>query len=121
MPSIMNIIRNMDPRNTGYIDWRTFMTYLILLKSEIPSEIDFKSINHKNGFAEKADFVNAVFWFDKSEASKDREHSHPFNRLMKIKELLFRVNQTSIEGGRKVINLGEFARKVCLPMRGACF
>lgn len=121
MPDIMKIIRNLDAKNTGYIDWRTFVTYLILLKSEIPSEIDFKSISHKNRFAEKIDFVNAIFWFDKSEASKDREHSHPFNRLMKIKELLFRVNQTTIEGGGKVINLGEFVRKVCLPMRGACF
>jgi hypothetical protein len=40
---------------------------------------------------------------------------------MMIKELLFRVNQTRIEGGRKVINLGEFARKVCVAKKGACF
>ena len=64
MPSILSIIRNLDPNNTGFVNWRTLFTYLILLKSEIPSEVDFEHINHENGSAEEADFVNAVFWFD---------------------------------------------------------
>jgi len=64
MPSILSIVRNLDPKNTGYVNWRTLFTYLILLKSEIPSEINFDEINQENGFAEKADFVNFVFWFD---------------------------------------------------------
>ena len=64
MPSILSIIRNLDPNNTGYVNWRTLFTYLILLKSEIPLEVDFDHINHENGFAEEADFVGATFWFD---------------------------------------------------------
>jgi hypothetical protein len=64
MPSILSIIRNLDPNNTSYVNWKTLFTYLILLKSEIPSQVDFEHINHENGFAEVADFVYAVFWFD---------------------------------------------------------
>jgi len=64
MPSILSIIRNLDPKNTGYVNWRNLFTYLILLKSEIPAEIDFEEINHENGFAEEEDFVKFVFWFD---------------------------------------------------------
>ena len=36
MPSIISIVRNLDQKNTGYVNWRTLFTYLILLKSEIP-------------------------------------------------------------------------------------
>jgi hypothetical protein len=49
MPSILSIIRNLNPNNTGFVNWRFLFTYLILLKSEIPSEVDFEYINHENG------------------------------------------------------------------------
>ena len=33
LTDINQIIRNVDLKNTGYINWRTLVTYLILLKS----------------------------------------------------------------------------------------
>ena len=35
MDSFMALIRNLDPKSTGWIDWRQLMTYFILLQSPI--------------------------------------------------------------------------------------
>jgi hypothetical protein len=37
-------------------------------------------------------FIGAKTWFDATEYSKDREYSHPFPRVQKIKEILFRLH-----------------------------
>jgi len=34
MYDVQAILRNLDPENTGYINWRKFMTYMILVTSE---------------------------------------------------------------------------------------
>jgi hypothetical protein len=115
MANIMNIIRNLDNENTGYVNWRVLYTYIILLKSEIPdAETPFEHINNENGYANEEDFMAANFWFEESERSQDRDYSLSFERAKIIKQLLYRTNHTTIEGGRSVINLGEFARRVCV-------
>ena len=42
MQSFMSLIRNLDPNNTGFVDWRQLMTYFILLQSKQPSANDIK-------------------------------------------------------------------------------
>lgn len=35
MDSFMALIRNLDPKSSGFIDWRQLMTYFILLQSPV--------------------------------------------------------------------------------------
>ena len=69
MSSIMNMIRNLDTKNTGFVNWRTFFTYITILKSEVPSEIDINDCKHDNGFMTESDFLNHSWWFSHSETS----------------------------------------------------
>jgi len=89
LPDIIGIVRNLDPANTGYVNWRVLFNYLVLQLSEIPKVVDLKGMKQENGFAEKEAFIAHKFWFEESERSKDREYSHPFERVLMIKELLF--------------------------------
>jgi hypothetical protein len=41
---INNIIRNLDPRNTGFVNWRVLMTCLILLRSTLPTAAEISKI-----------------------------------------------------------------------------
>ena len=43
-------------------------------------------------------FVNATFWFEETEDSKDRHYHLSFERKRFIKEELFRVNAETMEG-----------------------
>ena len=54
------MIRNLDSNNTGYIEWKKLVTYMILLHSPILKEqkdIDqFLAIPNDQGFANLEDF-----------------------------------------------------------------
>lgn len=89
LPSIIGILRNLDTANTGFVNWRLFFTYLILLKSHIVHDFKYNYIPNENGFAYEKDFCEAEFWFEETEQSKDRDYSHAFDRVKMIKELLF--------------------------------
>lgn len=91
------MVRNLDSDNTGYINWKKLVTYMILLHTPIlrdQKDIDqFMAIPNQNGFAIVEDFEKAPMWFDSTEISRDREYSHPFPRVQHIKRLLFNVHQ----------------------------
>jgi len=44
LQNINNIIRNLDPNNTGFVNWRVLMTCLILLKSALPTADEVSKI-----------------------------------------------------------------------------
>ena len=69
-------------------------------------------LKQENGYALKEDFVKFKWWFAESESSKDREYSHIFERVHMLNELLFEANKTTIEGGKEVIGLSEWERRV---------
>lgn len=71
-----------------------------------------KDLKQENGYALKEDFVAHKWWFASSESSKDREYSHVFERVRMLTELLFEANKTTIEGGKEVIGLSEWERRV---------
>ena len=83
MQSYMSLIRNLDPKNTGFIDWRLLMTYIILLQSKAPTPHDFlhlQSLADDEGYISEDKFVSATLWFEATETSVDRDHFLPFER-----------------------------------------
>jgi hypothetical protein len=90
------------------IDWRTLFNYMALERSEVPATLDVQGLKAENGFAEKQDFVAHKWWFAASECSEDRDYSLTFERVQMLSEMLFDANKTRVEGGREVINVGEF-------------
>lgn len=49
---INQIMRNIDSKNTGYVNWRVLITYMILLKSTVPSAKEISRIEKMLGNAE---------------------------------------------------------------------
>jgi hypothetical protein len=87
---INQIIRNIDSKNSGYINWRTLVTYMILFKSQVASANEISRIEKMLGDETNQEaFVKGTFWFDQSEKSIDRENAIVYERVIKIKELLF--------------------------------
>jgi hypothetical protein len=62
---INQIIRNIDPKNTGYVNWRTLITYMILLRSKVPSAKEISRIEKmlKESEVSLEQFVAGSFWF----------------------------------------------------------
>jgi len=91
-----NVARNLDRAGQGALDWRQLATFLILLKSPLPSDQEIESLRTAFGAAGLLDrqaFQQAKAWFDKSEYSQDREYSVAFPRVRMIKDLLFDVHR----------------------------
>lgn len=93
-----NMVRNLDKAGAGVVNWRQLATYIILLRSPLPTDQDIESFvkHQKNPLVSLSDFTKAKFWFDKSEFSQDRDYSIPFPRLHSIKELLFIANRSFV-------------------------
>jgi hypothetical protein len=108
----MRIVRNLDPESKGVVDWRTLFNYMALERSTVPTTVDVTGLKTENGFAERQAFVAHKWWYAESESSKDREYSNTFERVRMLNEMLFSANKTTVEGGREVINVGEFVRKM---------
>lgn len=60
------MIRNIDSKNTGYVNWRTLMTYMILLRSNVPTAKEISRIEKMLGDSEVSmdAFVAGSFWFE---------------------------------------------------------
>ena len=122
LTDINQIIRNIDSRNSGYINWRHLITYMILLKSKVATATEISRIEKMLGDeVSQEDFVKGTFWFDESEKYCDRENAFVFERVKKIKEMLFSVH--SCEGVLKVRHfstcLGQIGQKAQSPEQ--CF
>lgn len=115
------IIRNLDPENTGFINWKLLITCVILLRSPIMTEKECEAIKSKageEGVMTKDDFVKCAMWFDATEVSKDRDYSIPFERLEMVKDHLFRVHCCTIEGREEpVVVLGDLCEMLMVPAR----
>ena len=85
------MLRNIDAKSTGYVNYRTLMTYIILLRSKVPSAKEFARIEKlfKDGEVDRESFAKASFWFEESEQSVDRENAVAFERVQMIKQLLW--------------------------------
>ena len=85
------LVRNLDIYNTGSIDFKVLATCCILLKSPVPREDQLDQVKKGLGQAEatREAFMATPFWFDATEASQDREYSHPFPRADNIRAILF--------------------------------
>lgn len=112
LQDMVGIVRMLDPENVGYVNWKTLFTYMALEQTPVPQKLDMSGVKQENGFAEKADFVAHDWWFSATESSKDRKYSHIFERVKLLKGLLFEANKTTVEGGREVICLSEWERRV---------
>jgi len=90
---IRHLVINLDLHQTGLINWRTMFTYFCLLRSSIPSANDISTLKSSckaaNGLVSHDNFMQAKFWFEKSESSVDRPGSHVFERSNMIKQMLF--------------------------------
>ena len=51
LAEINQLIRNIDPKSTGYVNYRTLMTYIILLQSQVPSAKEITRIEKLFGSA----------------------------------------------------------------------
>jgi len=66
LQNINNIIRNLDPTNTGFVNWRVLMTCLILLRSAVPTAAQiskFESGFEQNKVSEN-EFLGQNYWFE---------------------------------------------------------
>ena len=97
------MVRNLDAKNEGSINFKTLANCFILLQSKVPTNTDLEVIKSNlkdNNVSEKL-FVGLEgaeqkpWWFHESEKSKDREYSIPFPRVASIKHLLFSVHSVN--------------------------
>jgi len=89
MDPFMALIRNLDPKSTGFIDWRQLMTYFILLQSpvcDLQEAAKIQLLADEEGTIKKDIFMDYTFWFDTTEDSKDLHYHLPFERKRFIKE-----------------------------------
>lgn len=95
------------------------MTYFILLQSpvlDLQEAAKIQVLADSEGCLSKETFVNATFWFEKTEDSKDLHYHLPFERKQFIKEELFRVNSEKAEGQEEpVLSVGQFVRILTIP------
>ena len=118
MYDYMSMLRNLDKENTGYVNWRQLISYLILVTSPIMSEADANALlkASDNGLMTREAFSKLPMWFDDVEVSKDREYSIPFERIKMIKETLFDVNCTTVEGREEpVLRVEELIEMLRAP------
>lgn len=101
------LVRNLDIYNSGTIDYKVLATCCILLKSPVPTDGQIEEL--KKSLPEEqcdcASFTQAAFWFRATEASKDREYSHPFPRADQIIEVLFDLHNQDDQ-----INVNKFVQ-----------
>lgn len=118
---VQSILRNLDPMNTGYFNWKRLYTYVILLKSPIPNAEDLALIERladEEGFIYLDPFRKTVFWFEDTESSKDPEYTHVFERKKIIKDLLFKANAETIEGkSAPVLNAKNLCAMLSIPCK----
>lgn len=111
MYDTQSILRNLDKQSTGYVNWRQLITYIILLTSPIMSQQDAKDLlkasENDNGTFTRETFSKLPMWFDEVEVSKDRDYSIPFERCRMIKELLFDVHCTTVDGKDEPVLVAE--------------
>jgi hypothetical protein len=115
LSQINQMIRNIDTRSTGYVDWRTLATCFILIGSTVPTTKEVSRIEKMLGEeATEAAVCQGAFWFDECERSADRDYSIEFERVRMIKQLLFRVHSSgadSMSVARFATTLGAIAHK----------
>lgn len=109
------MIRNLDFKNTGYVNWRTLMTHIILLKSQVPNAKEISRIEKmlKDAEVNCDTFCKGTFWFDESEKSTDRDNAIVFERVKMIKQLLFNTHQCEdkLSVGRFATTLGQISQR----------
>jgi len=119
MNQFMALIRNLNPINDGFINFRQLLTYFILLCSPVPTEKQVKFVRDlggDNSLIDRETFVNATFWFDESESSKDLPQHEVFNRKLFIKCALFDANaKTSSDPEGEFVNGSALADILRLP------
>ena len=119
MDSFMALIRNLDPKSTGWIDWRQLMTYFILLQSpilDLQEAAKIQLLADSEGCIGQEAFVGATFWFEQTEDSNDRHYHLPFERKRFIKEELFRVNAEEVEGKEEPqVSVGTLVGFLTIP------
>lgn len=101
------MVRNLDSKSSGYVNWRVLLTHIILLRSAVA---DAKEVSRIEKLFEnpaevtEEQFCQAPMWFDESERSEDRENAITFERVKFIKQLLFRTHATG-----ETLNVSRFA------------
>lgn len=85
------LVRNLDIHNTGSIEFRVLATCAILLKTPLAKDVDIDTVQRslQDTEVDNARWLAVNSWFAKTEASRDREYSHPFPRATSIKQILF--------------------------------
>ena len=90
------------------------MTYLILLRSKVPTAKEVSRIEKMLGAECSLEkFVSSSFWFEESEKSIDRENAIVFERVKMIKELLFKThsNKEGLMVARLATTLGQISQR----------
>lgn len=70
------------------------MTYLILIRSKVPTSKEISRIEKMLASADVSEdqFVAGNYWFEESETSKDRHNALVFERVKMIKQLLWQTH-----------------------------
>jgi hypothetical protein len=115
LAEINQMIRNLDFKNTGYVNWRTLMTHIILLKSSVPNAKEISRIEKmlKEPEVSCDQFCKGTFWFEAAEQSTDRSNAIVFERVKMIKQLLFDTHQCEekLSVGRFATTLGQISQR----------
>jgi len=91
------LVRNLDIYNTGSIEYRVLATCCILLKTPLAKDAYIETMQRslQDTEVDNARWLALNHWFTKSEASRDREYSHPFPRANNIKQILFDLHSVN--------------------------
>lgn len=111
------LVRNLDIHNSGSIEFRALATCCILLKTPLAKDSDIETMQRslQDTEVDNARWLAVNYWFSKTEASRDREYSHPFPRANSIKQVLFDLHSTN--GLLHVTKLAAVLRAAELTMR----
>jgi len=110
------ILKNLDNKNLGYISLKVLSTYLCLLSTHMPMDMDLNEykkvldMNAKNGLVGRDAFCDLYAWFDGYETCPHSEHNSMFfNRVQMIKGLLFQINK---EKDKDELHIDSFLRNI---------
>ena len=85
------MVSNLDINNEGAVDYRALAVCMILLRSALPTDTELEALEVSLGKQSANHLASVKLWCEATEASKDREYSHEFDRVTQIKAVLLAI------------------------------
>ncbi len=116
------MIKNLDENSRGFVDFKRLCTFLCLLATPVPNELDITQYTEvlracaPQGYIDEEFFIEAPAFFEYSESSAHSEASKNqyknilisldsviFDRVSHIKALLFQIHKETVEDGLVIL------------------